>query len=106
MRSTISVDVEGKRLAAWPVSAAAPWFLHWLDLPDGVPAGAGPYASLTIQVTSAEPGRPPPAVGLEQFDIAPADEFIYALAEGWFEPEEDPRTGRLWHWTSDRATSA
>ncbi|HYN09369.1 MAG TPA: hypothetical protein VES67_18445 [Vicinamibacterales bacterium] len=101
---TISVDLEGKRLAEWPISASAPSFLHWLDLPDGVPDGQGPYALLTVRITSADPSRPAPAVGLEQFDIAPADEFIYALAEGWFEPEEDPETGRLWHWTADRAT--
>ena len=101
---TISVDLEGKRLADWPISASAPSFLHWLELPDGVPDGPGPYSLLTVRVTSADPGRPAPAAGLEQFDIAPADEFISALAEGWFEPEEDPRTGRLWHWTADRAT--
>jgi hypothetical protein len=101
---TISVDLEGKRVAEWPVGANAPWFLHWLDLPGGVPNGSGPYGVLSVRITSADAAGPPPAVGLEQFDIAPADEFIYALAEGWFEPEEDPRTGRFWHWMSDRAT--
>jgi hypothetical protein len=101
---TISVDLEGKRVADWPISASAPWFLHWLDLPRGVPDGNGPYGLLSVRITSADPARPAPAVGLEQFDIAPAEDFIYALAEGWFEPEEDPRTGRLWHWMSGRAT--
>ncbi len=100
----VLVDLEGKQVAEWPVSASAPWFLQWIDLPGGVPVGATPYARLNVRVVSLDSGRPAPAVGLEQFDIAPVDEVIYAFGEGWFEQEEDPRTGRLWRWTSDRST--
>ena len=99
----ISVDLEQRRLADWKVSAAAPWFLNWIDLPTGIPQGAGKYSPLSIRVT-AEPAGAAPVVVLEQFDAAPADELMYAFAEGWFELEENPQTGRLWRWTSDRAT--
>jgi hypothetical protein len=101
---TLAVDLDGKRIAEWPVSASSPWFLHWLELPEGVPDGPGPYAPFSVTVLSAQAGLPAPAVGLEQFDLAPVDEVIYALGTGWFEPEEEPRAGRLWHWMSDRAT--
>ncbi len=100
----VAVDLEGKRIAEWPVSAGSPWFLHWLELPEGVPEGPGSYAPLTVMVSGGAPGQPAPAVGIEQFDVAPVDEVIYALGSGWFEAEEEPRAGRLWHWMSDRAT--
>ena len=99
----VAVELEGNRIAEWPISAGSPGFLQWIDLPDGIPEGGGPYALLSVKVISGDPGRQAPAVGLEQFDLAPADDVIYAFGDGWFEPEEDPRTGRLWRWMSDRA---
>jgi hypothetical protein len=98
----VIVDLDGARLAEWSVTAASPWFLQWVDLPSGTPQGSGEYATLTVSVVSAA-GGPAPAVGVEQFDVAPADQLMYALGSGWFEPEEEPRSGRLWHWMSDRA---
>jgi hypothetical protein len=97
----VAVDLEGKRIAQWPISAVSPHLLQWVDLPGGVPQGGGPYPLLTVSVTSTN--QPAPAVGLEQFDLAPVDDVMFALGAGWFEPEEDPKTGRLWHWTTDRA---
>jgi hypothetical protein len=99
----VVVDLEGKRIAEWPISASAPRLLQWVDLPDGIPAGRGPYSLLRVSVVSTDPARPAPAVGLEQFDLAPADDVIHAFGDGWFEPEADPDTGRLWHWMTDRA---
>jgi hypothetical protein len=99
----VVVDLEGRRIGEWPLSAGSPHLLQWVDLPGGVPEGGGAYSLLTVRVTSADPNQPAPAVGLEQFDLAPADDVIHALGAGWFEPEEDPKTGRLWHWTTDRA---
>ena len=99
----VVVDLEGRRIAEWPISAASPGLLQWTDLPDGVPDGGGAYSVLKVRVLAADPARPAPAVGLEQFDVAPAGEFIAAFGDGWFEPEEDPKTGRSWRWMSDRA---
>ena len=99
----IVVDLDGTRRAEWPVSASAPSFLHWIDLPDGTAEGPGAYATLTVAIVSEEAGGLAPAVGIEQFDIAPSDQLIHALGTGWFEPEGDPRSGRLWHWMTDRA---
>ncbi|HEX7779220.1 MAG TPA: hypothetical protein VF424_08290, partial [Vicinamibacterales bacterium] len=42
----VVVDLEGKRIAEWPISAASPALLQWADLPDGVPEGGGPYSLL------------------------------------------------------------
>jgi hypothetical protein len=99
----ISVELERKRIADWKISAAAPWFLNWVELPSGIPPGDSRYSPLSISVV-ADGGPSAPAVVLEQFDVAPADELMYAFADGWFELEENTQTGRLWRWTSDRAT--
>jgi hypothetical protein len=99
----VVVDLDGTRLAEWSASAASPSFLHWIDLPNGTAEGPGAYATLTVAIVSEETGGMAPAVGIEQFDVAQANELIYALGTGWFEPEGDPRSGRLWHWMSNRA---
>ena len=57
-----------------------------------------------VTVRSAVAGSPAPLVGLEQFDVAPVGEALYAFADGWWEPEEDPRRGVSWRWSSDRST--
>jgi hypothetical protein len=102
--ASVSAALDGQPLGAWPISSSAPWFVQWIDLPGGVPDGAGPYANLTVTVTSTESGRPAPMVGLEQFDLAPATETITAFLDDWNEHEGDPRTGRLWRWTTTAST--
>ena len=77
--------------------------MRWIDLPAGLPPGSTPYARLSVRVLPVLPGRSAPPVGLEQFDAAPAGVPIYAFADGWYELEEDPATGRLWRWTSARS---
>jgi hypothetical protein len=99
----VSVELGQVRIAEWTVGAEPRWFVQWVDLPGGVPAGSGPYAALTVRVASAVPGRPAPSVGLEQFDAAPVDDLIVSFTDGWHELEEDAATGRLWRWTSDRS---
>ena len=78
--------------------------MHWIDLARGPAAGSTPYARLSVRVLPVLPGRSAPPVGLEQFDAAPAGVPMYAFADGWYELEEDPATGRLWRWTSARST--
>jgi hypothetical protein len=100
----LTADLDGQRLREWTVTPAQPWFVEWIDLPGGVPAGAGAYATLSIQAASLEPGRAAPWVGLEQFDAAPADDVVFAFQPGWHELEHDPRTGRTWRWSASRST--
>ena len=100
----LTVALDGRTLAEWPISPASPWLVSWIDLPAGVPEGSGPYAALTLTVRSTESGRPAPMVGLEQFDAAPASAFTYAFLDDWNELEGNPRTGELWRWTTARST--
>jgi hypothetical protein len=79
------------------------WFAHWIELPAGAGSGTGPYGQLTATVKSLDPGRRAPMIGLEQFDAATSDDVMFAFVDGWQEPEGDPKTGRLWRWTSDRS---
>jgi hypothetical protein len=102
--AVVTAALDGKPLAEWPLSPGAPWFVQWIDLPGGVPDGAGPYGWLTVSVRSTDPSRPPPMVGLEQFDAAPAPDFIFAFLEDWNELEGNSSTGQLWRWTTARST--
>lgn len=101
--ASVALQLDGRPLRTWTVPADRPWFVEWSDLPAGTSGGAGPYATISVAVTSAEPGRPAPWVGLEQFDAAPADRPIVAFAGGWHEMEHDPRLGNTWRWTSRRS---
>ena len=97
------MSIDDRRPAARPAAIAGTcrWFVQWIDLPAGLPAGSTPYARLErSRHVPVLPGQPAPPVGLEQFDAAPADDLMYAFADGWHELEEDPATGRLWRWTS------
>ena len=96
----VAIDLDGHTIDQLQVTPASPWFTRWIDLPNGVPTGPTAYARLTVRVTSVLPDQPAPPVGLEQFDFATAGHAMYALVDGWFEPEEEPATGRLWRWSS------
>jgi len=99
----VTLQLDGRPLAEWVSSPDNNPFLEWIDLPP-LAAGASPYALMTVQAVPFFAGRRVPSVLLEQFDAVPAGDFMYAFAEGWHEQEEDPRTGRLWRWTSSRST--
>jgi hypothetical protein len=102
--AVVTATLDGQPLAEWTVVRDPNWFVQWIDLPNGVPAGSNPYASLGVSVRSAVAGAPAPLVGLEQFDVAPVGDVLYAFTDGWWEPEEDPRRGVSWRWSSDRST--
>ena len=89
----LTIALDGRTLAEWPISPASPWLVNWIDLPAGVPEGDGPYAPLTLTVRSTESGRPAPMVGLEQFDAAPASAVTFAFLDDWNELEGEPANG-------------
>src|SRR5262249_24004836 len=99
----VSVELDGRPLDQVQVSRALPWFDRWIGLHAGGANGPTPSARHTIRAVPVLPGRPAPAVGLEQFDEAPAGTPMAAFVEGWHELEEDPATGRLWRWTSAKS---
>lgn len=59
---------------------------------------------MRVSVRAASGSGPSPVIGFEQFDAAAISDPMLAFAEGWHEQEEDPKTGRLWRWTSDKST--
>jgi hypothetical protein len=99
----LSIALDGAPVKTLPVPQTPGWFADWIDLPPVAAPGTDRYSRLTVSVLSADPGRPAPPIALEQFDLATPDELMFALEEGWQEPEGDPRTGRLWRWTSGRS---
>jgi hypothetical protein len=104
--ATVSVDLDGARLDQWTITSDPNLFVRWIDLPGGVPPGDGPYATMRVRVSPLNPSTGEVVAGLEQFDAAPIDNItvMYAYGAGWNEPEGNPRTGRLWRWTTDAGT--
>lgn len=96
-RKTLVARLDGQEVGRWPVTPPERHFLHWIDLPSGVPAGEGPYATLSLSVDSAPRSRP---IGLEFFDAATHDDVMWVYARGWHEPEQQPGTGLSWRWMS------
>ncbi|MSO45850.1 MAG: hypothetical protein EXQ59_03665 [Acidobacteria bacterium] len=87
----------------WTLSVEARNFLRFVDVPDGIAAGDGPYARLTIRSRASGGDRRRAAVGIRQFDVQSATHMLYAFGEGWHEEEYDAATGRRWRWTSERS---
>ena len=92
----ISITIDGKRV--FETSAAPGFFLHFVPLAAGALAGAGDYATLAVSAGSGD------AIAIEQFNLRSAGDLLYGFAEGWQELEYNPRTGRLWRWSSELAT--
>jgi hypothetical protein len=87
----------------WSVGVTDRNFVRFLDIPDGIGAGAGRYAPLTIAARAAGGSSARAVVGVRQFDIQPAGRMLFAFAEGWHEEEYEGRIGRRWRWTSERS---
>ncbi|MGE3706475.1 MAG: hypothetical protein AB7I13_14480 [Vicinamibacterales bacterium] len=90
----LTVSVEGRVLLQGNVRPG--FFLRFADLPPGALDGDAEMVPLTVTAGSAD-------VAIEQFDVQSAGEVVYGFGDGWQEREYDPRTGRLWRWTSERA---
>jgi hypothetical protein len=102
--ASIVVEIDGRVVSRWEVTRVQPRFLYWIELPGGVLAGDGAYATVQVRVeASGEPGEAP-RIGLEQFDFASSDEVMAGFADGWQEPETETDTGRSWRWAGPRAT--
>ncbi len=99
-KKTLVARLDGQEIARWPVSPPERNFLQWIDLPSGVPAGEGPYATLTVGVDNPPRSRP---VGLEFFDAATHDDVLWVYSRGWHEPEQQSGTGLSWRWMSGTA---
>lgn len=97
----VAVSIDGAPVASWTSSAASRWFVQWMEVPAA--AGPGPYAVLDVRVRATGEGPAAP-VGLEQFDAAGAQGFVWALTSGWYEHEEDPARGLAWRWSSAAST--
>jgi hypothetical protein len=100
----LQIKLDGQLIRERRLSTASPWFVEWIDLPQGVPDGAEPYAHLTVQDIAADAGKPAPAIALEQFDAAIEGDPIVGYESDWNELEENPATGQLWRWTSGAST--
>ena len=103
--AVFDLEIDGALVESWtlPPSPAAT-FLRFIDLPAGIGNGAGLFASLTITARAARSGAPAPPVAIRQFDAQPAGTVMHGFADGWYEQELEPATGRRWRWTSERAT--
>lgn len=90
----VTVALEGRTIWTGPVAPG--FFLHLVRLDPAALAGSGDYAELTVKSGTNE-------VAIEQFDVQTTDRTVYGFGDGWHELEYNPRTGRLWRWTSERA---
>jgi hypothetical protein len=93
----VRLSVDGRVIDEQVVPAG--FFLRMLTLPSGSLAGDGDYAAVTV---TAEPEGAD--VAIEQFDLQPSARLLFGYGDGWNEQEYDPATGRLWRWTTERAT--
>jgi len=91
----VTVRIDDRLIDEWTQPPG--FFLRWTPL-EGLD-GAGDYARLTVAGSL-------PSLAIEQFDAQPAGVPMFGFAEGWHELEFDPVRGRLWRWTSDRASMA
>ncbi len=101
----VTADLDGRVVGQWTFEAGASGAgaLHFLTLPDGVPAGAARYARLRLSARSSVDGQRVPELAIRQFDVQ-SSRALLGFGEGWHEEEADPVTGRRWRWTSDRST--
>ncbi len=94
--------IDGVLIDRWRLSVGERNFLRFVELPQGLPAGATAYARLTITARAASAtGRA--EVAIRQFDVQPASRLVYGFGEGWHEEEYAVETGLRWRWTSERS---
>ena len=87
----------------WYTFDAKPgFFFIVMPVPAGALTASAPYVPLEVKSEAADDSGRVIAVGLEQFDLQSAGVPMVSLAEGWHEPEYDPRTARSWRWVSEQ----
>jgi hypothetical protein len=97
-RFTLSID--GAPVQQW--EAAPGFFLKVFEIPAARLAGAGPFATLTVQ-SSPVTGTAAVPTSIEQFDLQDDQATMWGYDEGWQEAEFNTVFG-VWRWTSDHAT--
>jgi 4-amino-4-deoxy-L-arabinose transferase-like glycosyltransferase len=80
------------------------FFFTVVPVPAGTLAVSGPYVPLEVKAELAGGNGPAIPAGLEQFDLQSPGVPMVGFADGWFEPEYDPRIARAWRWVSERGT--
>jgi hypothetical protein len=89
----VTVAIDDRSIDARVVSTG--FFLSMALLPRGTLNGAGDYSRLSVSADR-------PGVVIEQFDAQSRPRVVFGFAEGWYEREYNPSTGRVWRWMSDR----
>lgn len=100
----IQATLDGAPIDEWLFEPAAPSdaFLRVIELPTGVPAGHGAYATVRLTAASARGGSMP-VVAIEQFDAQSSDTLLWGFGDGWHEAELDQARALSWRWTSERS---
>ncbi len=98
----ISMTLNGKPLEPFEVKPG--FFFRRVSLPAGSLAGESAYMPLDVASAPADGSNRILPIGLEQFDLQSPSTPMIGAADGWYEPEYDPRTARAWRWTAETAT--
>jgi hypothetical protein len=88
-------------IESWDVPPG--YFFRQVTLPAGALAGNG-YVPLRASATAADGSKAATPLSLEQFDLQSDGTLMLGYADGWYEPEYSPVTGKSWRWMSERAT--
>jgi hypothetical protein len=101
----LAVAIDERVVATWQVDPAPGGlsFLRFVDLPEGLPAGEGTFAHLTITARAEPATQPTPAIAIRQFDLQAAETLMYGFGNGWHEEEYETATGLRWRWTSGKS---
>jgi len=97
----LSLTLDGRPLHSLEVKPG--FFFARVPIPDALTASDS-YGRLEVKSEAADGSGRVIRAGLEQFDLQPRGVPMAGLADGWHEPEYDPRTARSWRWVSERGT--
>jgi hypothetical protein len=101
----VRIAVDGRTVDE--ATVAPGFFLRMLTMAPASLSGAGDYATVTVDAepdgTSYGSPRVRADIAVEQFDAQMTGRIVFGFADGWYEQEYNPTTGRLWRWTSERA---
>jgi len=98
----IKVWIDGREVHRFETRAGESFTQLW-RLPAGILAGTGAFAELEVSTEDRSGAGQQVDVAFEQLDLQGAGHSVSGLAEGWFEPEYEPREGISFRWMSDRA---
>jgi hypothetical protein len=91
----VRVDVDGRAIDETVVQPG--FFLRMLPLSASAGGGSDDYAAITVTSDRDQ-------LAIEQFDAQPEGHAVFGYGDGWNEQEANQSTGRLWRWTTERAT--